>query len=45
MLEVVVMARMGEIKLNRKVFRAIYNIYNKSDLCSADMIKEFAKYR
>lgn len=45
LLEVVIMARMQEIKLNRKVFVGIYNIYNKSDLCSAEMIKEFGKYR
>lgn len=39
------MARMEEIKMNRKVFGGIYNIYSKSDLCSAELIKEFAKYR
>lgn len=39
------MARMEQIKANRKVFVGIYNIYNKSDLCSVEMIKEFAKYR
>ena len=34
-LEVVILARMEDIKINRKVFMGIYNIYNKSDLCSA----------